>query len=48
MWPFMDFVQNAFYEESAWNRDNSYGNLTVTSRSIWLCVSSELRLSEGP
>ncbi|KAK0507834.1 hypothetical protein JMJ35_009723 [Cladonia borealis] len=31
---FMDYVQNAFYEASHWNRDNSYGTLTATSRNI--------------
>lgn len=30
---FMDYVQNAFYEASRWDRDNSYGTLTATSRS---------------
>ncbi len=29
---FMDYVQNAFYETSHWNRDNSYGSLTATAR----------------
>lgn len=29
---FMDYVQNAFYEASRWNRDNSYGSLTDTAR----------------
>ena len=29
---FMDYVQNAFYKASGWNRDNSYGTLTATSR----------------
>ena len=36
-WPkmlgFMDYVQNAFYEASRWDRDNSYGTLNATSRS---------------
>lgn len=31
---FMDYVQNAFYEASRWDRDNSYGTLTATSRNI--------------
>lgn len=30
---FMDYVQDAFYEASSWDRDNSYGTLTATSRS---------------
>lgn len=30
----MDYVQNAFYEASRWDRDNSYGTLTATSRNI--------------
>ncbi len=30
---FMDYVQNAFYQASRWDRDNSYGTLTATSRS---------------
>lgn len=30
----MDYVQNAFYEASRWDRDNSYGTLTTTSRNI--------------
>lgn len=29
----MDYVQNAFYEASHWNRDNSYGSLEDTARS---------------
>ena len=29
----MDYVQTAFYEATQWNRDNSYGTLTATSRS---------------
>lgn len=33
---FMDYVQNAFYEASHWNRDNSYGSLDDTARSIFL------------
>ncbi|CAF9932413.1 MAG: Mitochondrial distribution and morphology protein 10 [Alectoria fallacina] len=31
---FMDYVQNAFYEASRWDRDNSYGTLNATSRNI--------------
>lgn len=30
---FMDYVQNAFYDATRWDRDNSYGTLTATSRS---------------
>ena len=30
---FMDYVQNAFNEATGWNKDNSYGALTATSRS---------------
>lgn len=43
MLDFMDYVQNAFYEASRWNRDNSYGTLTATAkgassvRSLVLC-----------
>lgn len=33
---FMDYVQNAFYEASHWNRDNSYGSLEDTARSIFI------------
>ncbi len=29
---FMDYVQNAFYTSTNWNRDNSYGTLTATAR----------------
>ena len=32
---FMDYVQNAFYEASHWNRDNSYGSLTATARGLY-------------
>lgn len=32
MLDFMDHVQNAFYEASHWNVDNSYGNLNATAR----------------
>ncbi|KAL9000295.1 MAG: hypothetical protein Q9169_001012 [Polycauliona sp. 2 TL-2023] len=32
MLDFMDYVQNAFYEASHWNRNNSYGTLTATSQ----------------
>ncbi|KAL9126547.1 MAG: hypothetical protein Q9217_004427 [Psora testacea] len=31
---FMDYVQNAFYQATGWNRDNSYGTLTATSRNL--------------
>ncbi|KAL8710054.1 MAG: hypothetical protein Q9220_005325 [cf. Caloplaca sp. 1 TL-2023] len=34
MLDFMDYVQNAFYETSNWNRNNSYGNLTATSQAL--------------
>ena len=30
---FMDYVQSAFYDATEWNKDNSYGALTATSRS---------------
>ena len=33
---FMDYVQNAFYEASHWNRDNSYGSLTATARGTYV------------
>lgn len=36
---FMDYVQNAFYEASHWNRDNSYGSLEDTARSIYFLPS---------
>jgi hypothetical protein len=29
---FMENVQNAFYEASHWNLDNSYGALNTTAR----------------
>lgn len=29
---FMDYVQNAFYEASHWNHDNSYSYLTATAQ----------------
>lgn len=31
---FMDYVQNAFYEKTHWNRDNSYGALIDTARGL--------------
>ncbi|KAL8763210.1 MAG: hypothetical protein Q9184_000927 [Pyrenodesmia sp. 2 TL-2023] len=34
MLDFMDYVQNAFYEASHWNRNNSYGTLTTTSQAL--------------
>ncbi|CAO1599535.1 Mitochondrial distribution and morphology protein 10 [Xanthoria calcicola] len=34
MLDFMDYVQNAFYEASHWNRNNSYGTLTATSQAL--------------
>lgn len=34
MLDFMEYVQNAFYAASGWDRDNSYGALTATSRSL--------------
>ncbi|SLM36708.1 mitochondrial distribution and morphology protein 10 [Lasallia pustulata] len=30
----MDYVQNAFYDATHWNRDNSYGSLTATARAL--------------
>ncbi|KAL9603068.1 MAG: hypothetical protein Q9219_001432 [cf. Caloplaca sp. 3 TL-2023] len=35
MLDFMDYVQNAFYEASHWNRNNSYGTLTATSQASY-------------
>jgi len=32
MLDFMENVQNAFYEASHWNTDNSYGTLNATAR----------------
>jgi hypothetical protein len=32
MLEFMDYVQNAFYEASNWNLENSYSQLTATAR----------------
>lgn len=32
MLAFMDYIQNAFFAETNWNRDNSYGSLTDTAR----------------
>ena len=37
MLDFMDNVQNAFYEASHWNVDNSYGALNTSARGTWLC-----------
>ncbi|KAL8683876.1 MAG: hypothetical protein Q9186_000219 [Xanthomendoza sp. 1 TL-2023] len=34
MLDFMDYVQNAFYQASHWNRNNSYGTLTATSQAL--------------
>ncbi|KAL9587445.1 MAG: hypothetical protein Q9212_000261 [Teloschistes hypoglaucus] len=34
MLDFMDYVQNAFYEASHWNRNNSYGTLTATPQAL--------------
>jgi len=34
MLDFMDYVQHAFFSASNWDRDNSYGALTATSRGI--------------
>ncbi|KAF2838179.1 mitochondrial distribution and morphology protein 10 [Patellaria atrata CBS 101060] len=31
---FMDYVQQAFYEASHWNHDNSYGALTATAKAL--------------
>jgi hypothetical protein len=36
MLDFMDNVQNAFYEASHWNLDNSYGALNATARGMHL------------
>jgi distribution and morphology protein 10 len=32
MLPYMDYIQNAFYEATDWNQDNSYAQLTATAR----------------
>lgn len=32
MLPYMDYIQNAFYEATGWNQDNSYAQLTATAR----------------
>lgn len=32
MLEFMDYIQRAFHKASKWNPDNSYSNLTATSR----------------
>lgn len=34
MIPYMDYVQNAFYEATEWNQDNSYATLTATARGL--------------
>ncbi|KAL8908937.1 MAG: hypothetical protein Q9207_000513 [Kuettlingeria erythrocarpa] len=34
MLDFMEYVQNAFYETSRWNRNNFYGTLTATSQAL--------------
>lgn len=34
MLAYMDYVQNAFYQATSWNPDNSYVNLTATARGI--------------
>lgn len=34
MLDFMDTVQNAFYEASHWNVDNSYGALNTSARGM--------------
>lgn len=31
---FMDYVQNAFYEATHWNHDNSYSHLTATAQAL--------------
>ena len=36
MLEFMDYVQHAFSYTSNWDRDNSYGALTATSRGMLL------------
>jgi distribution and morphology protein 10 len=37
MLDFMETVQNAFYEASHWNVDNSYGTLNATARGTSTC-----------
>ncbi|KAH0612584.1 uncharacterized protein H6S33_008964 [Morchella sextelata] len=34
MLPYMDYIQNAFYEATDWNQDNSYAQLTATARAL--------------
>ncbi|KAF2398620.1 mitochondrial distribution and morphology protein 10 [Trichodelitschia bisporula] len=34
MFTFMDYIQNAFYSASHWNRDNSYSTLTATAQAL--------------
>lgn len=38
---FMDYVQNAFYDATHWNRDNSYGTLTATARGKSLSLEKK-------
>lgn len=42
MLDFMESVQNAFYEASHWNLDNSYGALNATARGTSLLPCSVL------
>lgn len=35
---FMDYVQNAFYSASLWDRDNSYSTLTATANGTFASV----------
>ncbi|CAF9931179.1 MAG: hypothetical protein GOMPHAMPRED_005839 [Gomphillus americanus] len=50
MLQFMDFVQQAFFSVTNWNRDNSYGSLNATTRGtrvfqhIWHSIDSSLAL----
>lgn len=44
MLAFMDYVQNAFYQASHWNRDNSYGSLEDTARSKYFLPPFPFRL----
>jgi distribution and morphology protein 10 len=46
MLDFMETVQNAFYQASHWNVDNSYGTLNATARGTSLHLSvRELQLT---
>lgn len=36
MLDFMEYIQLAFAEATAWNRDNSYSSLTTTSQCKWV------------